>query len=190
MERLNRKSENHRRYLLALLGFALFGAIGGTAIANNTRNEVLAVATSQLGVREATGHNDGKQVEMYLAVTGLRKGNAWCAAFVSWVFQQAHVKAIRSARVVDWFQKNVVYRKGWQKEVPQLKKAMLAGWYYPELGRYGHIGIIEGWNPGMKDLITIEGNTNGAGSREGEGVYRKIRPMKNIAVIADYIGEN
>ena len=38
--------------------------------------------TSQIGVREATGRNDGKQVELYLKSVGLGKGYAWCAAFV------------------------------------------------------------------------------------------------------------
>lgn len=174
--------------MLTLLGFAVFSAFGGAAIAT-TREQVVTIAESQVGVREATGNNDGPEVAMYLFNTGLPEGYAWCAAFVSWVFQEAGIKTMRSARVVDWFSKNVVYLKGWQKEAPKLKKAMLAGWYYPELGRYGHIGIIAGWNPGMKDIITIEGNTNGAGSREGEGVYRKFRPLKNIAVIADYIKE-
>ncbi|MCU0383758.1 MAG: hypothetical protein MUF68_06795, partial [Cyclobacteriaceae bacterium] len=34
---------------------------------------------SQLGVREATGKNDGKAVEMYLATVNLTKGYPWCA---------------------------------------------------------------------------------------------------------------
>ncbi|RZK94971.1 MAG: hypothetical protein EOO62_30320, partial [Hymenobacter sp.] len=38
--------------------------------ANATRT--LAWSATQLGVREATGHNDGPQVEAYLRVTGNR----------------------------------------------------------------------------------------------------------------------
>ncbi|NGM63410.1 hypothetical protein G5B30_15980 [Sphingobacterium sp. SGG-5] len=53
------------------------------------RNHILAIAAKELGVREATGNNDGKRVEEYLAYTHLGKGYAWCAAFVSWCYGQA-----------------------------------------------------------------------------------------------------
>ncbi len=33
---------------------------------------------------------------------------------------------------------------------------------------------------------SIEGNTNRAGSREGDGVYRKIRPKQTVAALGDY----
>lgn len=35
------------------------------------------------------GNNDGERVEEHLAVTGLKKGQHYCAVFVSWVYQQA-----------------------------------------------------------------------------------------------------
>ena len=61
---------------------------------------------------------------------------------------------------------------------------MVIGLYYPHLGRLGHIGIVTGFDG--KNIYTIEGNTNAAGSREGQGVYRKIRPLKTVAAMADY----
>ena len=35
--------------------------------------------------------------------------------------------------------------------------------------------------------ITVEGNTNEAGSREGDGVYRKRRHIKTIYAISRWI---
>jgi hypothetical protein len=43
---------------------------------------------------------------------------------------------------------------------------------------FSHVGIVI-QDKGSR-IITVEGNTNGAGSREGDGVYRKDRP-KSIA---------
>ena len=51
---------------------------------NPARSLIVQVASGELGVREASGQNDGERVEQYLAYTGLGKGYAWCAAFVSW----------------------------------------------------------------------------------------------------------
>lgn len=151
------------------------------------RERIVATAESQLHVRELTGENDGPDVARYLKVTGLDEGYPWCAAFVSWVFVEAGGTAPRSARVVDWFKANIVYKREWRKATIQPEKGMVVGLYYAHLGRYGHIGIVTENSPGqLRNVITIEGNTNAAGSREGQGVYRKIRPWNSIAVMADY----
>lgn len=59
------------------------------------------------------------------------------------------------------------------------------GLYFPEKGRIAHVGFIETW--GAKTVTTVEGNTNEAGSREGDGVYRKIRLTRQIYAVARYI---
>lgn len=46
--------------------------------------------------------------------------------------------------------------------------------------RIGHIGMVEQVLPSGNFIVTIEGNTNGAGSREGSGVFRLTRPRKQI----------
>ena len=43
----------------------------------------------EIGVREATGRNDGPRVAEYLRYCGLGEGYEWCAAFVSWCHGQA-----------------------------------------------------------------------------------------------------
>jgi hypothetical protein len=153
------------------------------------RDKIVSVAESQLHVREATGNNDGPEIKQYLAVTGLPEGHPWCAAFTSWVFCEAGSSAApRSARVVDWFDANVVYKREWRKPVILPRKGMVVGLYYERLGRYGHIAIVAKDEMGSspRSCVVVSGNTNLAGSREGDGVYRKIYPWSMIAVMADY----
>jgi len=137
---------------------------------------LVATAQKELGVREKTGRNDGKQVEAYLALVGLKKGEPWCAAFVSWVYQQAAYPLPRT---------------GWSPALfpstRQLRVAMpgdVFGIYFPALKRIGHCGIVgsvyHSW------IRTVEGNTNGSGGREGDGVYSRLRHQKSIRAYASW----
>ena len=59
------------------------------------------------------------------------------------------------------------------------------GLFFPEMNRIAHVGFIDQW---LGDwLITVEGNTNDPGAREGDGVYRKRRAVKSIYQVARYI---
>jgi len=51
--------------------------------------------------------------------------------------------------------------------------------------RIAHVGFIHAQEGDY--YITVEGNTNQAGSREGDGVYKKRRPKRTIYKVADYI---
>ena len=144
------------------------------------RNSVMMAAYSQLGVHEATGANDGKAVEMYLRSCGLGKGYPWCAAYVNWVFDQAKIKGPKyPARASSWFTQKVIPKE-------QAQPADLGALYYRKLGRIGHIFIIDR-NPQGNLFFTIEGNTNQAGSREGDGVYRKRRLKKQTYKVSRWI---
>lgn len=59
------------------------------------------------------------------------------------------------------------------------------GIYFPDNKRIAHAGFIDQWDGTW--LITVEGNTTISGSREGDGVYRKRRPVKSIYQVAGYI---
>lgn len=151
--------------------------IGHTIAANPKVSLLLKIASSQIGIREATGNNDGPQVEKYLAYTGNKKGEPWCAAFVSWVFGQAGFQRPRTAWSPSLFPK--------PRLVAVSKPATVFGIYFPDKGRIAHAGIVEKQKENW--LYTIEGNTNIEGSREGDGVYRKIRHIKTIKYYADWI---
>lgn len=51
------------------------------------------IARAELGVHEEGGNNRGPRVEEYLRAVGLEPGNAWCAAFVFYVFREASKRA-------------------------------------------------------------------------------------------------
>jgi hypothetical protein len=134
---------------------------------------IAEVYTSQLGIREATGHNDGKSVEMYLQSVGLGRGYPWCAAFVRWCYDSAHiVTTINGAAASAHRPQNLVlFQHKFLKE-PQSGDAFTL--WYPSLHRIGHTGF---YHKRVNESVyqSVEGNTNEAGSREGDGVYKKYR---------------
>ena len=139
--------------------------------------KILQIARSQLGVREATGKNDGARVEAYLSYTGNKKGEPWCASFVSWVFGKAGFTQPRTAWSPALFPK--------QRQILKPLPASLFGIFYPKLGRVAHCGLVVA-NKGNW-LYTIEGNTNANGAREGDGVYRKLRHQRTLSLYADWL---
>lgn len=131
------------------------------------------VFLSQVGVREKTGKNDGPEVESYLKAVGLGKGYAWCAAFVKWCFDQTGIKTTITAWSPSAHNsKNIVYHKSSFFKEPQSGDVFTI--YYPSLKRIGHTGFFYE-RVSEKIYKTVEGNTNAAGSREGDGVYIKYR---------------
>ena len=142
-------------------------------------DRLLEIAKSQIGVREATGNNDGEEVEKYLAYTGNKKGEPWCAAFVSWVFGQAGYKEPRTAWSPSLFPKS--------RQVKEARPASIFGIYFADKKRIAHVGLVETQQGDW--LYTLEGNTNVAGSREGDGVYSKIRHLRTINSFANWLGK-
>lgn len=142
----------------------------------NLANELMLQAGSQLGVTEATGHNDGPAVETYLASVGLSKGYPWCMAFVYWCAKQAAAKLglvnplKQTGGVLDEWQSG----RGTHITVPEEGSIFIMH----ESEGY-HTGIVTGvFADGL--LHTIEGNTNNNGSREGTSVLRKTRYVKDM----------
>jgi hypothetical protein len=144
------------------------------------------VYNSQLGVRELSGKNDGKAVEAYLATVQLDKGYAWCAAFVKWCYLKSNVASASSinamALSVNKAERHVYFKNKILKE-PQPGDAFTL--YYAHLGRIGHTGFFDR-RINNNIYRTVEGNTNEAGSREGDGVYAKIRSFKSTYSINRY----
>lgn len=150
-----------------------------------SRHKVKSAYTSQIGVRELTGHNDGKSVEMYLRYCGLSKGNPWCAAFVCWSYGQGKIVNPRSAACSDLFKSKYVIWRRTAKSTQLPAAGDIFGLYFVDKGRIAHTGFIDRWT--STTVYTVEGNTNQAGSREGDGVYRKTRLIRQIYAVARYI---
>ncbi len=151
-------------------------------------NRVKRFYDSQVGVREQ-GTNAGKKVEAYLAYVGLGKGHAWCAAFVCWVYEQAGIPNPRTAWSPSLFPSSkVIWRNQAGLSLKNQKKPRrgdVFGIYYRDKKRIAHAGFIDQWQD--KWIITVEGNTNPDGYREGDGVYRKKRLISSVYSVARYI---
>lgn len=151
---------------------------------NQLREAIQKRYTAQIGVRELTGKNDGKSVEVYLSYVWLKKGQPWCAAFVSWVYGQYGVKNARSGGTVQLMsQGTTIYKSGKVTETPQKADAFFI--WFANKGRVAHTGFVDKWSATWVE--TVEGNTNEAGSREGDGVYRKKRLKRQIYAVTKYI---
>jgi hypothetical protein len=162
---------------------------------------VLEVASAEVGVQEEPpGSNRGKRVDQYIRRVGLDPaGNfAWCAAFVYFCFDEACTSLGRSNPVVKvagvrehWRRARAqgvvtVEAKQAQENTSLVKPGLILMMGFP--GGLGHTGLVESLRDGR--LVTIEGNTNEGGSRNGVGVFR--REMRKIADanlgFIDYLG--
>lgn len=161
--------------------------IGNTIELNQKQLKLREVYTKEIGVKEATGHNDGPRIKEYLANTGLPEGNAWCAAFITTCFIEAGIPAIRSAYSPSWFKPQyLIYVRG----KPNNKTPTtgdVGGIWFQDKGRIAHVLFIDEWPFGTAFTNTVEGNTNKDGSREGNQVCRKRRPKAQIHSVSRYI---
>lgn len=140
--------------------------------------EAVRQAGSQLGVTEATGHNDGVAVEKYLKSVGLGKGYAWCMAFVYWCFKEAAKKLGLENPLLQTGGVQVCWesKKGTRTTVPSIG----AQFFIIHANGTGHTGICGSELKEDGTFNTIEGNSNNNGSREGTTVVRHQRKLSEV----------
>jgi hypothetical protein len=141
------------------------------------RKRIVDIAVGEIGVREATGSNDGARVEEYLAYTGLGKGHAWCAAFVSWCYGEAGRSVPCNAWSPALFPMTRRYKK---EEIGQgaIRQADLFAIYNQRLGRINHVGLVRELNGNW--LLTVEGNVNNR-------VLCKRRPLAMVYTFSNWL---
>jgi hypothetical protein len=145
----------------------------------------IAIALSYDGVRERGGNNRGPEVEMFQKSIGLVPGDPWCAAFVCFCIQQA----AKHLGVRPRFQYGGSVYKLWTRNpdlqifTPDPYSVFCIDHGLSKKGtRIGHTGFnIAPFQANNDTLETVEGNTNAAGSRDGDGVYHKSRDMAEFA---------
>lgn len=148
-------------------------------------DSLTATYLREVGIREATGHNDGARVEAYLQSVNLPKGNPWCAAFVSYCLQANHIKNPRSGWAPAYFTPtSTIWTRGGLKNRLPMPGDIFGVWFESK-GRIAHVGFVHKY--GTTYTITVEGNTNAAGSREGDGVYMKRRLTKQLYKVSRYV---
>lgn len=153
----------------------------------NTLPEAVArAAESKIGVREQGGSNKGAALQPFFDADwykpdGPDHGYAWCAAFVCWAVQTAAAgreitfSPPRTPRAWGF--------EGWaRKEGLNLKKPAKLDIRRGDIVvfEFSHIGVAVSSPDESGYFDTVEGNTNAAGSREGDGVYQKRRHASQI----------
>lgn len=174
---------------LSLLAMAGLNTIPKAPAPQTDREKVLAVASSQVGIVEKTGRNDG-EVEKYIASVGLdpKAGYPYCAAFNYWVGKEALGESPYPKSA--WSPDQV---KGGQRVTRStvIKGGEAFGIHFRSKGRIAHTGLVESFNG--TNFITIEANTSAnaavgsAADRDGQGVYRKRRHWRTVRTVKDWI---
>jgi hypothetical protein len=163
--------------IVCLLHYSCYSVVPQTCLVD--------VYSSQVGVREATGRNDGKEVEAYLKSCGLGKGYSWCAAFVKWCFTQCGVATPgMNAWSASCQSKNIVYAKGRFRQQPQSADVFTI--WSAVKKRIVHTGFFHR-KINESFYESVEGNTNDGGSSDGDGVYRRKRSFRATFSITRWI---
>jgi hypothetical protein len=157
----------------------------------NPQKQLAAIAATYIGTKE-TGNNrageDAKLLEIFkaddLVINGKTDGYPWCASFVSLCVQKlcihsSYFSSLNAPREPSVWRFLAVWAKNNGCTIFSSSSAILS----PKPGdivvfTFSHIGIVESVS-GNK-VVTIEGNTNNAGSREGQEVARKVRSLNII----------
>jgi hypothetical protein len=149
--------------------------------------KIIEIARAEVGVTESPRNsNRGKRVDEYKATTWLdpRQAWPWCAAFVCWVMRKTGIKETatfklpRTASAWDFINWSLAQDKTTRTLRNPKAKDIAAGDII--VFTFSHIGIAVSGCGEDGIFWTVEGNTNKAGSREGDGVYEKSRGIEQV----------
>tara|TARA_R110000868_G_scaffold393101_1_gene664018 strand:+ start:102 stop:626 length:525 start_codon:yes stop_codon:yes gene_type:complete len=156
------------------------------------RQKLITIARQEIGVVESpAGSNKGKRVEQYQSACDLseelKTGWPWCAAFVCWCIKEW----LKDPEVLAAFKFTPKQAEAWRPKTAAaygfhawaekhnllvLNDDPLNVLHTADIVTYdfSHIGIVQDDEKFM--IMTVEGNTDGEGSRDGGGVFAKTRP--------------
>lgn len=169
------------------------------------RKMIVTVAREELakGIREVTRNQHPELVKYWKRTSygsaGFNNREPWCAAFLAWLVYEAAFRVwgdsmpfspCRSAGVISW--------PAWAKTAPgwkclppstRVEPGDIVCWDWNGKSAGGtHIGLGTA-DEHKTQFATIEGNTNGAGSRDGDGLYAKnTRTRVGCIAILRYVG--
>ncbi len=150
-----------------------------------SRAKIVPVALHFAGgwIREApAGSNGGRWVEAIQRIGNGRRGDAWCAGFVTMLLDIAYqgknpLPATMSCDVMLAAARKV----GRERRPPQAGDVFFvmaksgAGWSKSDAIHVGIVASVARGADGVLRIGTIEGNTNDGGSREGWGALARTR---------------
>ncbi len=158
----------------------------------NPRQALAEIAVENLGLRE-TSKNQGPGIEKFWADTsypeGYRNREPYCSAAMCFVVAEALRRGVSlgltpATRPKDASVRNFV---AWARKATSGAKVFAPrdGLFFPSAGDFvwfqfggvhpDHIGMVEDFDG--TTVRTIEFNTGDSGGREGDGSYRKRRPL-------------
>lgn len=155
------------------------------------QQEIVATAKKYVGIKEVKGNMGWKSdkypklaeyLEKMMKEHGFSYGQAWCAYFGEHIWAEVYDK-VGLAREIDKYFSGSARRTlkkfseadGWETGLVPVVGAIVV-WKRMSRGEetwQGHVGIVTEVHD--RHMITIEGNTNAAGSREGDQVADKMR---------------
>lgn len=150
---------------------------------NIIANALVEEAEKTIGIMEEGGENRGKLIEEFQrTVDGKAVQEPWC---MSWL-QTIVARTCARFGAKNLFPQSELCRAVWLS-TPLKYRSKVPFWGSAVLWR-GHCGLVT--LTYKRSFNTIEGNTNQAGSREGDGVYRKTRSVTggvNAFTILGYV---
>lgn len=105
-------------------------------------------ARGEYGVREATGNNDGPDVDKYLrTVGGAGTGWAWCAAFVNWTLLQNDIRGTGRPNALSYLNYGQTLREPAYGSIAVISHGK----------GLGHVGFVAGVSP-SGSIVLLGGN--------------------------------
>lgn len=145
---------------------------------------IVAVAANEVGIRE-TSKNQGPGIAKYWSATsyldGYKNREPYCAACVCWIVKQAcadqsHSFSLPTSAVAYDFERWAKNNAGNGVALVEPEQARAGDIF--TLSAASHVGIVESVHGDT--ATTLEGNTDGSGSREGDGYYRRTRNLTSF----------
>ena len=142
------------------------------------------IADSFEGIKEI-GNNQGfdnKHFERMMLDVGWWRGAAWCAFALKLVYKLAGIETtVTGWSPTAYNKRHIIFTDGKLREPirPGDSGTLSYAKYRNNPKRFkaiGHAFIVKK-TVGNSAVVTGEGNTDGNGSREGNGFYEKIRPL-------------
>ena len=145
---------------------------------------LLKTFASYVGIKEEPmGSNNGVMVNKFNASCGLRPSDhaPWCASVAHYGYMVNGAPDRPGAYSPSWYSKTRVI------PAAMAQPGDVGLIYFPSKGRYAHtIAAIEKVNRSgrvVASYVTLEGNTNAMGSRDGGSFARRIRPSATVKIV-------
>jgi hypothetical protein len=160
---------------------------------------IMETSDKFIGVTEKGGNNkdfNNKKLKQMLIDAGWKPGLAWCSFMVKGLLDYCDVpNKVTGWSPTSYNKKDVIYTDGEFKQKYKHNDILIMSLSYNKFKNdktrfkgIGHTGVIEKIRE--INIVTREGNTGDDGGREGDGFYRKVRPLNKNLHITRYGTKN